>query len=238
MTRRISSPLSTGVRSKYAAESCVVVIGVALGRLLEQEELRLAPGHHREAHLPGPGELPLERHPRAAGEGLFVGRVDVAEEPRDAATLVVIGQNPERVEIGLEKHVGFLDADESLDRGAVEHDLTVERLLELTRRHLDVLVDPEDVGELESQKVHAESLGELEDGGLVRAGQHRGEPLEARSLRRARRSLLGLSHSDTSHREEKFETVNSNRSAGKKSRNPVRGKGVPIPFARLPFFPT
>ena len=39
--------------------------------------------------------------------------------------------DPEGVEIGHQQHVRLLDADEALDRRAVEHDLAVERLLEL-----------------------------------------------------------------------------------------------------------
>ena len=69
--------------------------GRAVRALLEQEELGLAARHHREAELPGPLDLALERGARAAGERLLVRRVDVAEQPPDPAAFVVVGQDPE-----------------------------------------------------------------------------------------------------------------------------------------------
>ena len=45
--------------------------------------------------------LALERGARAAGEGLLVRRVDVAEQPGDPAPLVVVGKDPEGVRSGL-----------------------------------------------------------------------------------------------------------------------------------------
>ena len=66
-------------------------------------------------------------------------------------------------EIRLEQHVRLLDPDKSLDRGAVEHDLAVQGLLELAAGNLDVLVDAEDVGELESQEIDAEALSQLQN---------------------------------------------------------------------------
>src|SRR4029078_9732771 len=50
-------------------------------------------------------------------------------------------------------HVRFFDADEAFDRGAVEHDPAVERLLELAVGDLDVLDRPEDIGELKAHEL-------------------------------------------------------------------------------------
>src|SRR5205814_2778847 len=91
-------------------------------------------------------------------------RVDVADHPRD---LFAGGSGPredaEGREVGPQVHVRLLDADESLDRRAVEHDLAVERVLELAVGNLDVLDRAEDVGELETEELHLLALGALED---------------------------------------------------------------------------
>ena len=172
----------------------VEVCGRIVRRLLEQEELRLASRHHREAELPGPGELALEGEAGAADEGLLVGGVDIAEQPRHPPALVVVGQDAEGGEVRFQQHVRLFDPHEPLDRAAVEHDLPVQRLAELGAGHLHVLVDPQDVGELQSDEVHAEFPGELEEILLARPGQLGGEPLEAGPLGRAGRPLLGLRH--------------------------------------------
>ena len=161
-----------------------------IGRLLEQKELSLTPGHHRKAQLAGPLDLALECRTRAPGKRLLVRSVDVAEQPGHASTLVFVGQNPERVQIRLEQHVGFFDPDEAFDRRSIEHDLTVERLLELAARHLDVLVDSEDVGELEADEVDAEAPGELQHLGLPGSAQIGRKPFEGRAFDGPGRTLL------------------------------------------------
>ena len=70
------------------------------------------------------------------------------------------------LEVGLEVHVRLFDADEPLDRGSVEHDSPVERLLELPIRHLDVLDDAQDVGELEAHELDLFPLDALQDAGF------------------------------------------------------------------------
>ncbi len=164
--------------------------GRAVGRVLEEKELRFTPRHHREAELSGPGELALERRPGTAGEGLLIGGIDVAEKTGHPPALVVVRQDPEGLEVGLEEHVRLLDPHEALDRGAVEHDLAVERLVELAPRYLDVLVDAEDVGELQAEEVHPELTRELEDVRLGCSRQVGGETLQARALcRRGSRAV-------------------------------------------------
>jgi hypothetical protein len=66
-------------------------------------------------------------------------------------------------QIGTEVHVRLFNADEPLDGRPVEHDLAVERLLELAVGNLDVLDGAEDVGELKAHELHLFALGALED---------------------------------------------------------------------------
>jgi len=110
--------------------------------------------------------------------------MDIAEEPSHPAALVVVGQQPERGEIRLEQHVRLLDPDEALDGRPIEHDLAVERLVELDVGHLDVLVHAEDVGKLEPEEVHAELLGQLLDVPLAGAAQVGGERFPRRAAGR------------------------------------------------------
>ncbi len=163
-------------------------------RLLEHEELGFAAGHHGKAELPRPFDLTLEGGAGTAGKGLLVRGEDVAEQPGHPAALIIVGKDPEGVEIRLEQHVGLLDPDESLDRGAVEHDLAVQGLLELAAGHLDVLVHAQDVGELQPQKIHAEALGQLEDVVLSGAAQIARKAFEGRTLGGGRVSLRSLGH--------------------------------------------
>ena len=142
--------------------------GVPFGVELENEELGLDPRHHFEAEALGPRDLPFQRLARAPGERGPVGVVDVADHAGDLSPLVVVRKDAEGAEVGLQHHVRFLDTHEALDRGAVEHHVPVERLLELARGDLDVLVDAEDVGELQAQERHALFLGEVEDVALCR----------------------------------------------------------------------
>ena len=104
----------------------------------------------------------VERGQPAKGRAVRVR--DVADQPADARALVVgPRKHLEGREVGTEIHVRFLDADEALDRRAVEHDLAVERVCELAVRDLDVLDDAEDVGELKAQELDPFLLGPLED---------------------------------------------------------------------------
>ena len=80
---------------------------------------------------------------------------------------VAPGKDQEGAQVGLEVHVRFLDPDESLDRGAVEHDFAVERVFELAIGDFDVLDRAEDVGELQAHELHLFALGPLEDAGLL-----------------------------------------------------------------------
>ena len=131
---------------------------------LEQKELGLGSGVHRIALRRGQRDDLLQAGARIAGERLTVGRVDVADHPRDSlAGRPGPRKHPEGREIGPQVHVRLFDANESLDRGAVEHDFSVERLLELAVGDLDVLDRAEDVGELQAHELDLFALDALED---------------------------------------------------------------------------
>ena len=131
---------------------------------LKEEELRLGPGVHRVALRRREGDHFLQAGARVAGERLAVGRVDVADHARD---VLAGGARPrkhaERREVRAQVHVRLFDPHEPFDRRAVEHDLAVERLLELPVGDLDVLDRAEDVGELQAHELHLLALGALED---------------------------------------------------------------------------
>ena len=73
------------------------------------------------------------------------------------------GKHLEGREVGTQIHVRLLDAHETFDRRAVEHDLAVERLAELPVGDFDILDDAEDVRELQAEKLDALLFGTLED---------------------------------------------------------------------------
>ena len=79
-------------------------------------------------------------------------------------------QDAERRQVGPQIHVRLLDPHEAFDRGAVEHDLAVERGAELAIRDLDVLDDAEDVRELQAHELHVHAIRELEDLRLLVGG--------------------------------------------------------------------
>ena len=137
---------------------------------LKQEELGLGPGLHRVAPGRRHRDDVLERRARAADEGRAFRRVDVADHPRDLlAGRAGPRKDAERRQVGPKVHVRLFDADESLDRRAVEHDLAVERLFELPIGDLDVLDRSEDVGELQAHELHLLALDALENLRLGRA---------------------------------------------------------------------
>jgi hypothetical protein len=128
--------------------------GLAVLAAHEQEELRLGSGVHDKAQLLGPIAGALQRLPRAAGERGFVRVVDVADQPGHLAGDLLPGVEHIGVQVGLEQHVRLLDAGEALYRRSIEHDLSVDGLLEFALGHFHVLDDAHDVGELQAQKAH------------------------------------------------------------------------------------
>lgn len=126
--------------------------GLALVVGLKQEELGLRP--HVEgvvAHGLRPLEHPLEHVPGVAHEGGTVGVVHVADQP-GGLVLLVPGVHHEGIQVGIEALVGLVNAHEALHRGAVEHDLVVDRPLNLGGRQRHVLELAENIGELEADE--------------------------------------------------------------------------------------
>ena len=112
---------------------------------------------------------------RIARERLARRRANVADQPADARVGIAPRIDEKRVEIRREQHVRLLDAHEAFDRRAVEHDVAGQRLLELRRRNLDVLVDAKNVGELQPHEANVQLLGEIENVLLRSAGRVRRE---------------------------------------------------------------
>ena len=90
--------------------------------------------------------------------------VDVTDQPgaRDLGA-VPPREDGERVRVRLQAHVRLLDADEAVDRGAVEVDPLGEGFLGLVGRDGDVFRCPQNVGELQPQEVDTLLLDLVED---------------------------------------------------------------------------
>ena len=143
----------------------------AVGGRLEQEELRLHAGVHHVPLFRRACDLSLEHAARIAEERFAFRRRHVADHTRHARRRIAPREDPERAEVGHQQHVRLFHPYEPLDRRAVKEDVARQRLLELRRRDLDVLVDAEDVGELEAQKAHLVRVRDLEDLLRARAAQ-------------------------------------------------------------------
>jgi hypothetical protein len=144
-----------GREVEVAADVVRLRRGAAVGAGAEEEELGLHPGLHREAQ-PG-GRASIWRLSTARGSpanGVPSGMVMSQITRATRASGSPHGRTRKVARSGPQEHVALLGAHEPLDRAAVEHDVAGQRLAELRRRHLDVLVDAEDVGELEAQEAH------------------------------------------------------------------------------------
>ena len=79
----------------------MLVVGAPSGAFSNRKNSASHPAIISKPSFAGAGDLPLERGARTAGERRAVGRVDVADEPRHPAALLVEGQHPEGVGSGL-----------------------------------------------------------------------------------------------------------------------------------------
>ena len=123
---------------------------VAVGVELEEEELGLGADVHRVAEVGGLAQHALQVRARIARKGSAVRVGDVADQAGGAGGLgAAPGQHRVGGGVGQEVHVGLLDALEAADRRAVEHELVVERLLELVDGNRDVLDRAVRLGELQ-----------------------------------------------------------------------------------------
>jgi len=118
------------------------VVGELRGRIpilvgLKQEKLRFGRHVDIEAVFLGLVDGFLEHIAWVALEGLAGRSVDhiTDESGRSAFLVVAPRENSERVGVGFEPHVGLLDSDEPVDRGAIEVDALGEGLLSLVGRH-------------------------------------------------------------------------------------------------------
>ena len=152
------------------------------GRVVDRPEvevLELRTDVEREPLVRGPGELTLEDPARVAVERRAVRLEDVAEHPRHR----LLGLPRDHLEgggVGERHHVGFLDAGEPVDRGAVEAHPSGEGALELLRGDRERLQEPEDVGEPEANEADPSLLDRAQDvlgfGGESHVTEGRGCP--------------------------------------------------------------
>ena len=98
---------------------------------LKQEELHLGADVERVAHVLRALERLFQNIARVARERRAVGIVHVADEPRGLARRGLPRKDRERVEVGAQILIRFMDAREALDRAAVDHDLVLDDLLDL-----------------------------------------------------------------------------------------------------------
>ena len=123
--------------------------GLAVLVGLEQEKFRLrAYVEGVVAHGLRPLQHALQHAPGITHKGGAVRVVHVADQPRHLGVLGLPGEDHEAVQIGIEVLVGLVDADKSLDGGAVQHDLVVHRPLHLGGGDGHVFQLTENVGEL------------------------------------------------------------------------------------------
>ena len=130
---------------------------------LEQEELCLDACGQRVSHGCGSLDHPFEAPARVAHKSVAIGAVDIAEDLGHAGFRVPPGEDAKRLEVGPEEHVTFFDLHEPFDRRAVEQNLAVERLGELTRRHLDVFRHAEDVDEDQTEETDVECSAQRQE---------------------------------------------------------------------------
>ena len=148
----VAAQVATGVeRGQVEVAAPVEHFGAAA--VLEVEELELGPDVHGVAHGLGLGDDLPQHVARIAVERVAVGLLDVAEHAGGAAGAGAPGQQREGAGIGLGHHVGFLDAGEAVDRGAVKAHALVERAFELGRGHREALEGAKHVGEPEPDEL-------------------------------------------------------------------------------------
>ena len=126
-------------------------VGAEFGGL-EQVELDFGRGVAGEAHFGGLVEHALEHAAGVGGADFAVGGEHVAEHAGGDVFLTAPGQDLEGGGVGLQEHVGFVDAGEAFDGGAVEAQALVEGALDLGGRERDGFEGSDYVGEPEADK--------------------------------------------------------------------------------------
>ena len=121
---------------------------------LEQEELALRPHVETIAHLRGPGQHFLQHPAGIARERRSVRVVYVADQSRNLAVLGPPGQDRKGVQVGMQVLVALVDPDKALDAAAVDHDLVIDRFLDLAGGDRHVFQLAEDIGKLHPDEFH------------------------------------------------------------------------------------
>ena len=143
-------------RAQVKVTGLIVCLGGGLALLvgLKEEELGLRP--HVEGVIAHTLRLLQHLLQNAAGiayKGGAVGIIDVADKAGHLAVLRPPGEYHKGIQVGIEVLVGLIDPHKTLDGGAVEHDLVVDRLLDLRRGERHVLELTENIGELHADKL-------------------------------------------------------------------------------------
>ena len=152
-------------RAEVEVAGFVARLGGRAARLvgLEEEELALGADVEGIAQLGRVLQRALERAAGIADERRAVGVIDVADQAGNASVLRPPRQYRERIQIGAQILIGFVDADKALDGAAVDHDLVVHRLFDLRSGDGHVLQLAEDVRKLHTDELHVLILHHAND---------------------------------------------------------------------------
>ena len=126
-------------------------VGAELGGF-EQVELNFGRGVAGEAHLRGLVEHALEHAAGVGGADLAVGGEHVTEHAGGVVFLATPGQDLEGGGVRLQQHVGFVDAGEALNRGAVKAQALIEGTLYFSRCERNGFEGADHVGEPEADE--------------------------------------------------------------------------------------
>ncbi len=119
----------------------------------KEKELRLRAGV--QGIPPGGrfGHGPFQGAPGAAGKGLAIVGVDIADNPGGGGAVADgPGQDGKGGKVGAQCHVRFLDAGKALDGGAVKHNPAVQGRFQLIAGNGDIFGNPLDIGKLQHDK--------------------------------------------------------------------------------------
>ena len=126
-------------------------IGAELGGF-EQVELNFGRGVAGEAHLRGLVEHALEHAAGVGGADLAVGGKHVTEHAGGVVFLAAPGQDLEGGGVRLQQHVGFVDAGETLNRGAVKAQALIEGAFYFSRCERHGFEGADHIGEPETDE--------------------------------------------------------------------------------------
>ena len=126
-------------------------VGAELGGL-QQVELDFGRGVAGEAHLGCLVEHALEHTASVGGADLAVGGKHVTEHAGGVVFLAAPGQDLEGGGVRLQQHVGFVDAGETLNRGAVKAQALIEGAFYFSRCERHGFEGADHIGEPETDE--------------------------------------------------------------------------------------